>query len=181
MVYPAPAVLVSCGSSVDDANLLTVAWTGTICSNPAMLSISVRPERHSFPIIMRERQFTVNLTTVAMAHATDWCGVRSGADYNKWQVTGLTPVAGVANRCPYVSQSPLAIECHVRDVIDLGSHHMFIAEVADILADEAYMNPQTGVFDLERAGLLAYSHGKYYALGEFIGRFGFSVMKKPRK
>lgn len=178
MVYPAPAVLISCGSTRAEANIFTVAWTGTICTNPAMLSISVRPERHSYDIIRREMQFTVNLTTAAMARATDWCGVRSGRDYDKWKETGLTPVNGVANSCFYVGESPLAIECRVKDIIHLGSHDMFIAEVLGLLADEQYINPETGAFDMQAAGLMAYAHGGYFSLGEKLGHFGFSVRKK---
>lgn len=178
MVYPAPAVLVSCGSSLPEANIFTVAWTGTVCTNPAMLSISVRPERHSYEIICREMQFTVNLTTADMARATDWCGVRSGRDFNKWKETGLTPVPGVNNTCYYVGESPLAIECRVKDIIRLGSHDMFIAQVVGLLADERYIDPDTGAFSLEKSGLMAYSHGKYFALGDCLGHFGFSVKKK---
>lgn len=178
MVYPAPAVLVSCGSTRQTANMFTVAWTGTVCTNPAMLSISVRPERHSYGIIRDEMQFTVNLTTVAMAKAVDWCGVRSGRDYDKFKEAGLTPVPGQMNTCFYVAESPLAIECRVKEIIDLGSHHMFLADVLSLLADDKYINEQTGAFDLEKAGLLAYAHGGYFALGEKLGKFGFSVQKK---
>lgn len=181
MVYPAPAVLVSCGSTRQLANMFTVAWTGTICTNPAMLSISVRPERHSYPIICSEMQFTVNLTTAAMARATDWCGVRSGRDYDKWAETGLTPVPGVMNTCFYVGESPLAIECRVKEIVHLGSHDMFIAEVLDVLADDRYIDPATGAFDMQAAGLMAYVHGGYFALGEKLGHFGFSVKKTKRK
>jgi len=178
MVYPAPAVLVSCGSSRAEANMFTVAWIGTVCTNPAMLSISVRPERHSYDIIRREMQFTVNLTTEAMVRATDWCGVRSGRDYDKFAETGLTPLPGVVNTCYMVGESPLSIECAVRDIVRLGSHDMFIAEVVNLVADERFIDPVTGTFDLAAAHLVAYSHGKYYALGEQIGSFGFSVRKK---
>lgn len=177
MVYPAPAVLVSCGAG-ETTNLFTVAWTGTICTNPAMLSISVRPERYSYGLIRDTMQFTVNLTTAAMARATDWCGVRSGCDYDKWKETGLTPVPGVSVTCPYVKESPLAIECRVQDIIHLGSHDIFIARVEGLLADESYIDPQTGAFDMARAGLMAYVHGGYFELGEKLGHFGFSVRKK---
>lgn len=179
MVYPAPAVLVSCGTTRESANIFTVAWTGTVCTNPAMLSISVRPERHSHALIMSERQFTLCLTTADMARAVDWCGVRSGRDYDKWKETGLTPVQGVTNSCFYVDESPLCIECSVRDVMHLGSHDMFIAEVTGVLADERFIDPETGAFDLASAGLMAYVHGGYYSLGEKLGKFGFSVRKKP--
>lgn len=178
MIYPLPAVLVSCGSDIKNSNLLTVAWTGTICTNPAMCYISVRPERHSYPIIKESMEFTINLTTEAMAHAVDWCGVRSGRDFNKWKETGLTPAAGIGVNCPYVDESPLAIECRVKTVMPLGSHDMFIAEVVDVVADDRYIDPSTGAFDLGAAGLLNYSHGQYFTQGSPIGRFGWTVKKK---
>ncbi len=178
MIYPLPAVLVSCGTSVDDSNLITVAWTGTICTDPAMCYISVRPSRHSYDIIKSTMEFTINLTTESMARATDWAGVKSGRDFNKWSETGLTPEKGVKVGCPYVAESPLSIECRVKEIVRLGTHDMFIAEVLDILADERYIDPATGVFRLSDAGLLAYSHGEYFTLGKEIGRFGWSVKKK---
>lgn len=178
MVYPAPAVLVSCGSEPERYNMLTVAWTGTVCTNPPMLSVSLRPERYSHGIIMDEGQFTVNLTTAAMARATDWCGVRSGRDHDKWKATGLTPAPGVVNSCCRVVESPLSIECAVSEVLHLGSHDMFLAHVVNLLADTRYIDPRTGAFDLGAAGLMAYSHGKYYSLGQQLGFFGFSVKKK---
>ncbi|MBO5780021.1 MAG: flavin reductase family protein [Muribaculaceae bacterium] len=178
MIYPLPAVLVSCGSSIEQSNLLTVAWTGTICTNPAMCYISVRPERFSYPMIRETMEFTLNLTTEALAHATDWCGVRSGRDYNKWKETGLTPVEGVAVSCPYIKESPLSIECRVKTIMPLGSHDMFIAEVVNVIADEGLIDPTTGAFDLASAGLINYSHGQYFTQGEPIGRFGWTVKKK---
>ena len=123
-------------------------------------------------------EFTLNLTTEAMAKATDWCGVRSGRDYNKWTETGLTPQKGVKVGCPSVAESPLSIECRVKQIISLGSHDMFIADVINVLADEQYLDPETGAFDMSSAGLIAYSHGGYYPLGDKIGGFGFSVKKK---
>ncbi|MCI9607455.1 MAG: flavin reductase family protein [Muribaculaceae bacterium] len=177
MVYPLPAVLVSCGDR-ESSNLLTVAWTGTICTNPAMLYISVRPERHSYNIIKESMEFTVNLTTADMAKAVDWCGVRSGRDYDKWKETGLTPGPGNMVACPYVVESPLNIECRVREIVRLGSHDMFIADVLDVLAQKELIDPATGAFDLGAAGLLNYSHGHYYGQGAELGRFGFSVKKK---
>lgn len=177
MLNPLPAVLVSCGDS-EKSNLITVAWTGTICTSPPMLYISVRPERYSYDIIRRNMEFTVNLTTAAMANATDWCGVRSGRDYDKWAMTGLTPAPGVAVACPCIKESPVCIECRVKDIIALGSHHMFIADVVNVLADEQYIDPSTGAFDLAKADLLSYSHGNYYATGKHLGRFGFSVKKQ---
>lgn len=177
LVYPAPAVILSCGNA-DRSNLITVAWTGTICTNPAMLYISVRPERHSYDMICSNMQFTVNLTTAAMARLTDLCGVKSGADVDKWALTGLTPYPGVAVECPAVAESPLSIECRVKSILPLGSHHMFMAEVVDVLADDRWLDSDTGRFRLDKAGLMAYSHGAYYALGEALGTFGFSVKKK---
>lgn len=178
MVYPLPAVLVSCGDYDGVSNLLTIAWTGTICTNPPMLYISVRPERYSYEIIRSRMEFTVNLTTVDMAKATDWCGVRSGRDFDKWSETGLTPQKGEKVSCPSIKESPLSIECRVKEIVSLGSHDMFIADVLNVLADERYIDSETGAFDLAASGLIAYSHGGYYPLGEKIGGFGFSVKKK---
>lgn len=177
MVYPLPAVLVSCGTTDDTRNLITVAWTGTLCTNPPMLYISVRPERHSYNIIKEQRQFTVCLTTADMARATDWCGVKSGRDVDKWKETGLTPVPGEKVDCHYIDESPLCIECRVKEVVPLGSHYMFMADVVNVIADDRYIDPHTGRFDLVESGLMAYSHGFYYRLGEEIGRFGFSVRR----
>ncbi len=179
MVYPVPAALISCGSTPATRNLLTVAWTGTICSEPPMLYISVRPERYSYDIIMREKEFTLCLTTKAMARATDWCGVRSGRDYDKWKESGLTPVPGQKIGCYMIEESPICIECKVKEVMHLGSHDMFISDVLNVVADDRYLDPETGRFDLARSGLMAYSHGFYYELGEMIGKFGWSVQKKP--
>lgn len=181
MLNPLPAVIVSCGDSIGHSNLITVAWTGTICSDPAMCYISVRPTRHSYPIIKANMQFTINLTTEQMARATDWIGVRSGRDYDKWKETGLTPVKGVAVSCPYIDESPLCIECRVKSIIPLGTHDMFIAEVVNVLADERYFDPSTDAFRIEDARLLSFNHGNYYGQGERIGRFGFSVMKKGKQ
>lgn len=181
MVYPVPAVLVSCGTVGNDANMLTVAWIGTVCTNPPMLSISIRPERHSYPLIMDSGEFTVNLTTVSMTRAVDWCGVKSGRDYDKFAATGLTATPGVINGCCMVAESPLSIECKVRDSRNLGSHVMILADVVNVVADDAYISKATGAFDLKAAGLVAYCHGKYYALGECLGHFGFSVRKPLTK
>ncbi len=178
MVYPVPAVLVTCGKSVEDSNMITVAWTGTICSDPAMCYISVRPSRHSYDMIKDSMEFTINLTTVDMARATDWAGVKSGRDFNKWEMTGLTPVKGEKVACPYIKESPLSIECRVKEIIKLGTHDMFIAEVINILAEESLIDSDSGAFRLDKAGLLAYSHGAYYELGKEVGRFGWAVKKK---
>lgn len=177
MIYPAPPVLVSCGTP-DHSNLLTVAWTGTICNDPAMCYISVRPERFSHTLIKDTMEFTINLTTAAMARGVDWCGVRSGRDYDKWEETGFTPMAGHSVQCPCVAESPLSIECRVTDMVSLGSHDMFIANVLCLRPDKDLIDTDTGVFRLDQAGLVSYSHGQYFAQGEPIGRFGFSVKKK---
>lgn len=177
-IYPLPAVIVTCGDSPENWNMLTVAWTGTICSDPAMCFISVRPERFSYPLIIKNMEFTINLTTSEMARATDWVGVRSGKDYNKWKETGLTPIPGEKTMSPSIDESPLSIECKVKSVSRLGTHDMFIAEVVNVRADERFLDPLTGKFNLEEAHLLAYSHGTYHELGPVIGTFGFSVKKK---
>lgn len=178
MLYPLPAVIVSCGSDIDHSNLVTVAWTGIVCSDPAMTYISLRPERHSYAMVQENMEFTINLTTAAMARQTDWIGVRSGREFNKWQQTGLTPHPGVAVSCPYVQESPLSLECRVKTAMPLGSHTMFLAEIVDVLADERFFDPQTNAFHLDDADLMAYIHGHYYNIGSPIGRFGFSVKKK---
>lgn len=180
MLNPLPAVLVSCGSTLQTRNLITVAWCGTICSDPAMCYISVRPSRHSYPILLEEMEFTINLTTASMARATDWCGVRSGRDHDKWAESGLTPVKGMKVGCWFVDESPVAIECRVKQVVHLGTHDMFIADVLNVIADERYIDTSTGTLDLAMADLLSYSHGHYYSLGQQLGHFGFSVRKKDK-
>lgn len=181
LIYPLPAVLVSCGETEEEKNLLTVAWTGTICSDPAMCYISVRKERHSHAILKRTGEFVINLTTRALCRATDWCGVRSGRDYDKFKEMNLTPLWAKHVKAPLVAESPVAIECRVKQVLELGTHDMFIAEVVGIEVDPQYINPETGKFELERADLVAYSHGEYYTLGEKIGTFGYSVRKQRAK
>lgn len=178
MIYPLPAVLVSCGSNEEEYNLITVAWTGTICTNPPMCYISVRPERYSYPILKRNMEFVINLTTRRMAYATDWCGVRSGKDHHKFEEMHLTPGTASVVQAPIVEESPLCIECRVKEVIALGSHDMFIAEVVNVRADDAYLNTETGKFELAQSDLLTYVHGGYYALGEKLGKFGWSVQKR---
>lgn len=177
MINPLPAVIVTCGSSPSDWNMLTIAWTGTVCTNPPMCYISVRPERHSYPLLMENMEFTINLTTASMARATDWVGVRSGRDYDKWKETGLTPIPGEKVSSPTLAESPLSIECRVKSVTRLGSHDMFLADVLNVRADDRWIDPATGAFMLEEADLLVYSHGKYFGLGPLLGKFGFSVKK----
>ena len=181
LIYPLPAVLISCGETEEEYNMLTVAWVGTICTNPAMCYISVRPERHSYDIIKRTKSFVINLTNEEMARATDWCGVRSGKDYNKFQEMRLTPQMAQKVKAPIILESPLSIECEVVEIKELGSHHMFIANVVNVQADERYIDPATDEFRLSDAKLIAYSHGHYYKLGEEIGKFGWSVRKNKKK
>ena len=178
MVYPVPAMLVSCGATPEEYNVFTASWVGTICSDPAMCYVSIRPSRHSYDIVKRNMAFTLNLSTEQLAQATDWCGVRSGRDYNKFAETALTAKRATMVAAPYVEESPLSIECRVKEIIPLGSHDMFISEVLCTLADDSLIDPTTGAFDLGKAHLLAYAHGNYYGLGEHIGKFGWSVKKK---
>ena len=170
--------MVSCGDSPENYNILTIAWTGTVCSDPPMCYISVRHERHSYDIIKRTGEFVINLTTEGLARATDWCGVRSGRDFDKFKEMHLTPEKGQIVQAPLISESPLNIECQVVEIHKLGSHDMFLANVVAIDAEEKLIDKSTGAFQLNHAKPLAYSHGKYYGLGEKIGGFGFSVKKK---
>ena len=181
LIYPLPAVLVTTGATPKEYNMLTIAWTGTICTDPPMCYISVRKERHSYDIIRRTGEFCINLTTEAMAHATDWCGVRSGRNEDKWKATGLTPMANPHVSAPIIAESPLSICCRVREVKELGSHDMFIADVVGVEADDRYIDPETGKFSLDKANPIVYSHGEYYSLGKLIGHFGWSVRKKTTK
>lgn len=178
MIYPLPAALISCGENADEYNIITISWMGTICSNPPMCYISVRPERKSYEIIKRTGEFVINLTNEKLAYATDWCGVRSGKDYNKFKEMDLTPVKAEMVNAPLIRESPLCIECRVKEIIPLGSHTMFISDVVNVQADKQYIDPETDTFDLEAAKLIAYSHGHYHKLGEEIGRFGWTVKKK---
>ncbi len=179
MIYPAPAVLVSCGEAETGYNIITIAWTGTVCSDPPMCSISIRPERYSHGLISRTGEFVINLTTEALARATDWCGVKSGRDFDKFKEMGLTPAAASRVRAPLIQESPLNIECRVADVRRLGSHDLFLAEVLAIQADRRLISPSSGAFRLSSARPLCYVHGNYYGLGGLIGKFGWSVQKKP--
>jgi len=180
MIYPLPAVMVSCGSNPDEYNIFTVSWTGTICTDPPMCYISVRPSRHSYPIIRKNGEFVINLTTKAIAFATDWCGVKSGADYNKFDEMKLTPEKGAVVKAPLIRESPVNIECTVKEIKELGTHHMFISEVVAVNAEKELFDEKTGVFRLYDADLICYSHGKYYETGRYIGKFGFSVEKKRK-
>lgn len=177
MLYPVPAVLVSCRDKNGNDNVLTVAWAGTICSDPAMLSISVRKERYSYNIIKESGEFVVNLTTKALVEATDYCGVRSGRDEDKFASMNLTKGEAEKINAPVILESPVNIECRVKQVLELGSHDMFIAEVVNVQVSDELLD-ENGSFKLQDANLLAYSHGEYYELGNKLGTFGFSVKKK---
>ncbi|MGN0154450.1 MAG: flavin reductase family protein [Lachnospiraceae bacterium] len=177
MLYPVPAVLVSCRDKEGNDNVLTIAWAGTICSDPAMLSISVRKERHSYKMIKESGEFVVNLTTKELARATDYCGVRSGREEDKFVAAGLTKGEAEKINAPIIMESPVNIECKVTQVLELGSHDMFLAEVVNVQISDEYMD-EKGAFHLSDTDLMAYSHGEYYELGKKIGTFGYSV-KKP--
>lgn len=180
MLYPLPAVMVSCQREGEKPNIITIAWVGTICTNPPMLSISVRPERYSYDIIRETGEFVVNLTTKKLARATDYCGVRSGKDVDKFKETGLTAIESEHIHASGILECPVNIECKVREVLELGSHHMFLADVVGVRVDAELLD-ESGKFWLNRAGLLSYSHGNYFGLGEQLGSFGYSVRKKKNK
>ena len=177
MLYPVPAVMVSCQRENEKPNIITVAWAGTICTNPAMLSISVRPERYSYNIIKETKEFVVNLVTSDLAYATDYCGVKSGRDVDKFKEMNLHKSISKVVKAPGIEESPVNIECCVKEIKELGSHHMFIAEVVSVNIDDNYMD-KTGKFNLNKAGLVSYSHGEYFELGKKLGKFGYSVAKK---
>ena len=182
LVAPVPPVMVTCGT-MERPNIITVAWTGNVCSGPARAYISVRPERYSYGLIKESGQFAINLTTAALARAADFCGVRSGRDVDKFAHLGLTPLPAKELSCPILGESPVSLECRVFDVVPLGSHDLFLADVVAVDVDPALLD-SAGKLHLEKAGLLAYAHGDYYALGKQLGKFGWSVRKKkptPKK
>lgn len=177
MLYPLPAVMVSCQREGEKPNIITIAWAATVCTNPPMLSISVRPERYSYDIIKETGEFVVNLTTKELAYATDYCGVKSGKDVDKFKEAKLTPQKSNVVNAPGITECPVNIECKVTEVKELGSHAMFLAEVVSVQVDDAYID-ENGKFHLNDTGLMAYSHGTYRELGTEIGTFGYSVKKK---
>ena len=179
MIYPLPAVMVSCADKGGNSNIITVAWTGTVCTNPPMAYISVRPERHSYQMIRETGEFVINLTTKDLVFATDFCGVRSGRDVDKFSEMKLTKEKASVVAAPMIGESPVNIECKVTEVKELGSHHMFLADVVAVHVDDAYMN-ETQKFELGKAEPIIYSHGEYYGLGELLGTFGYSVKKKKK-
>ena len=180
MLYPLPAVMVSAGDREGNANILTVAWTGTVCTNPPMVYISVRPERYSYHMIEESGEFVINLTTEKLARAADYCGVRSGRDVDKFREMGLTPEPMEHVRAPGILESPVNLECRVTQVIPLGSHQMFLAEILGVKIDAGLLD-EKGKFHLNQSRLAAYSHGEYFELGKRLGKFGFSVEKKKQK
>ncbi|SCY43021.1 flavin reductase family protein [Desulfoluna spongiiphila] len=181
MIYPLPAVMVSCGETEEEHNIITIAWTGTICTDPPMCYISVRPNRHSYDILKRTGEYVINVTTEELAKATDWCGVRSGKKFNKFKEMGLTPGKAEKVNAPIISEAPLHIECRVKEIVPLGSHDMFISEVVNVMADTRYLDEETGAFHLDQSNPICYSHGQYHGLGRKLGKFGFSVEKKKKK
>ncbi len=176
MLYPLPVVMVSVADKAGNNNIITIAWAGTICSNPPMVSISVRPERHSYQMIKETGEFVINLTTKDLVYATDYCGVKSGRDVDKFKDMNLTPIQGDKVKAPLIAESPVNLECKVTEVIPLGSHDMFLAEVVSVHVDDKYMD-EKGKFHLEQAEPIVYSHGAYLETGKQLGTFGYSVKK----
>lgn len=179
MLYPLPVVMVSVADKNGNSNIITVAWAGTVCTNPPMVSISVRPSRYSYNMIKDTGEFVINLTTKDLVYATDYCGVRSGRDVDKWKEMGLTPVASTEVNVPAIAQSPVNIECKVVKQESFGSHDVFTANVVAVHVDEKYMDEKGG-FHLSYANPIVYSHGEYYELGKKLGKFGYSVKKKQK-
>lgn len=180
MVYPVPAVMVSCGSTAEAFNIITIAWTGIVNSEPPMTYISVRKSRHSHSILVKDKEFVINLGTEKLAMQLDFCGVKSGKDTNKFENQKLTPIPATHVKCPMIKESPVNVECRVTQILEFPSHDMFIAEILAVHADEGLLN-KSGKLELEKAGLLCYSHGDYYGLSKSVGKFGYSVMKPKTK
>lgn len=177
MLYPIPAVMVSCADNNHKPNIITIAWAGTVCSDPAMVSISIRKERYSYEIIKNSKEFVINLVTKDLVKQADYCGVRSGREVDKFKEMKLSTTTGKIVSAPLITESPINIECKVKKIIPLGTHDMFLAEVVSVAVDKKYMD-RSGKFHLNKSGLIVYSHGAYFGLGEFIGKFGYSVRKK---
>ena len=181
LIYPLPVAMVSCGNNENNYNIITVSWVGTICTEPPMCYISLRKSRHSYKIIEELKEFVINIPVKELANAADWCGVKSGKDFNKFKEMKLTPAKGQIVQAPLIDESPLNIECVVKEIKELGSHDMFISEVVAVNVNEELIDQTTGTFQLNHAKPIAYSHGKYYTLGEKLGGFGFSVKKQRKK
>lgn len=178
LIYPLPTVMISCGTTPEEYNIVTISSVGTLCTTPPLCYISLKPEQHSYDIIKRNMEFVINLTNKDLARSADWCGIRSGVHNNKFEATKLTPGKSTAINTPIIMESPISLECKVKEIVPLGSHHMFIAEIVNVQADEKYLDPSTGQFDMQKANLIAYAHGNYYELTKHIGKFGYSVEKK---
>ncbi len=180
MLYPLPVVMVSCCDDKGNNNIITVAWAGTVCTNPPMVSVSIRPERYSYDIIKNSKEFVINLTTEKIVKATDYCGVRSGRDLDKFKEMNLTPEKGTQVSAPMIKESPVNIECRLREIIPLGSHDMFLADVVAVnVSNEFFL--ENGKFELNKAKPVVYSHGEYYGIGDLLGTFGYSVRKSKKK
>ena len=179
LLAPVPPALISCGT-VDNPNVMTAAWTGIIASDPAMTYVSIRPSRYSHKLIQESGEFVINLTTLPLVKAADWCGVKSGRDVNKFKEMGLTAKACSQVKAPQIEEAPVSLECKVKNITNYGTHDMFLAEIVAVDVDDRYID-EKGKLWLEKAGLIAYVHGFYYTLGRKIGKFGFSVEKKPKK
>jgi len=177
MLYPIPAVMISCASDGQLPNIITVAWTGTVCSSPPMVTVSIRKERYSYDIIKTSKEFVINLVTKELLKKADFCGVRSGRSVDKFKEMKLTPMKGNIVAAPLIGESPVNMECIVKDIIPLGSHDLFLAEVVSVAVDKKYMDA-SGKFNLNQSNLIVYSHGEYYGLGELLGKFGYSVRRK---
>ena len=178
-IYPLPVVMVSCGD-MEKSNIITVAWTGILNTNPATVYISVRPSRYSYKIIKNNKEFVINFTTKKLAKATDWCGVRSGEKFDKFKEMNLHKEKAKFVKCPLIKESPVSVECKVKEIIKMGSHDVFVADVLGINVDEKYINDK-GTFDISKCDLITYANGHYFELGKKIGKFGFSVQKKKNK
>ncbi len=178
-IYPLPVVMVSCGD-MEKSNIITVAWTGILNTNPAMVYISVRPERYSYNLIKEKKEFVINLTNEDLVYQTDWCGVKTGAKVDKFKEMNLTKEKGEFVNCPLIKESPVCIECKVKEIKEYGSHHVFVAEVLSIDADDKYID-ENGAFDITKCNLISYANGKYFSLGKQLGKFGYSVEKKKKK
>lgn len=178
LLAPVPPTLVSCGT-VEQPNVLTVAWTGILNTKPPKTYISIRPQRHSYPLIAQSGEFVINLPTADLVRAVDFCGVRSGAKVDKFAQMGLTPLPAAEVSAPLVAECPIHLECRITDRLELGSHHMFLADIVKVQVEERFLDPRTGALDIAACNLLAYAHGSYFALGKQLGTFGYSVRKKP--
>lgn len=177
LLYPLPVVMVSCQREGERPNIITLAWAGTVCSDPPMVSVSIRKERYSHAIVKETGEFVINLVTKDLTYATDYCGVRSGRDVDKYKEMHLTPLPSETMKAPGIAESPVNLECKVKQVLELGSHDMFVAEITGVTVEDSYID-EKGKFHLNDTNLTAYSHGEYFSLGKKLGKFGYSVKKK---